>query len=153
MTSQVTFVIRDRSNEYSNFSFSIPPVDEVNWIETNTRVAAIQAAVAALTTGTIAKRIISLEEIIDDTQPINPYAQRELGLRMFYQETGGKYKKHHVTIPCPDLLVVDVTDKDKVDVENVTVVNALATAIEAAAVSPAGENIEFYRAKLVGRRN
>lgn len=152
--AEAQFTIRDRTNEYSSVSLYLPAVDETNWVETNTRLLAVQAAITAITTGRMArKRLVALNAEIDDTQPINPYAQRELGVRMFYQETAGEKKKFHITVPCPDLAIIDVSDGDYIDVENITVMNTLAQAIEAVAVSPNGHPIEFYRAKLVGRRN
>jgi hypothetical protein len=152
--SEVQFTIRDRTNEYSSFRIGIPDVDDTTWIATDTAIATIQAAVAAITTGSLAKRtLVAYTQVVDDTRPANPYAQRELGVRMFYQETVAPFKKFHLTIACPDLTVIDVNDDDTIDVENVTVMNALAQAIEAVAVSPNGNPIEFYRAKLVGRKN
>jgi len=154
MPSQVSFTIRDHTDEYSSVALNIPDVDETNWVATNATIATVQAAIAALTTGNIAKRQLTAAIVpIDDTTPANPYAQRELGLRMFCQETAAPFKKFHFTVPCPDLTVINVGARDEVDVNSVTVVNTLATALEGFALSPDGNDFEVYRAKIVGRAN
>jgi hypothetical protein len=154
MPSQVQFSIRDRTNEYSSVSLNIPQIDETTYVATQTQIAAIQTALAAMTLGSLAVRTLVAERVtVDDTQPTSPFAQRELGLRFFCQEDVAPFKKFHFTVAAPDLNIIDVGDKDVVDVENVTVANALATAVEAACVSPDGRTFEIYRAKLVGRRN
>jgi hypothetical protein len=149
----LTFTIRDKTNEYSSIGLNIPNVDETNWVATNASIAVIQAAISAMTTGSIARRQITLVETVDDTTPVNPYAQREIGVRFFAQETSAPFKKFHFTVPCPDLAVIAVGDKDVVDVNSVTVVNALVTALEGFALSPDGNDFEVYRAKFVGRAN
>lgn len=153
MPSQVTFTVRDRSDEYSSVQFNIENIDETSWTATNTQVAAVQAALAALTTGNIARRsLTAFSEPVDDTRPANPYAQRELGLRLFYQDTDNQ-KKYHITVPCPDLLVVGSGGTDEVDLSGISVVNALVNALEPFMVSPDGGPVNFYRGVIVGRRN
>ena len=153
MPSQVAFSVRDRSDEYSYVQFNIEDIDETSWVATNTQIAAVQAALAALTTGSIARRsLTAFNEPVDDTRPANPYAQRELGLRLFYQDTVSQ-KKYHLTIPCPDLLVVGSGGTDEVDLSGVSVINAIVNALEAFMVSPEGGPVNFYRGVIVGRRN
>lgn len=154
MPSPVTFTIRDRTDEYTPVTLYIPDLDETLWVASMAAVATIQAAIQAITLGNIARRQVVAESVsVNDVKPTSPYAQRELGVRMFWQETVAPFKKGHITVGCPDLTVIDVTTGDNIDVENVTVMNTLAQAIEAVAVSPDGNPIEFYRAKLVGRNN
>lgn len=154
MNSSCSFTIRDKTNEYSTVRFALPDVTAANYDATITAMDAIQTAISAMTIGSIASRsLIAFNDKIDDTTPLNPWAQRELGIRFFYQETTHGMKKYHITVPCPDLLVVDVSDKDHVDTENFTTSNALLTLLEAHMVSPNGRDIEFYRGKLVGRKN
>lgn len=153
MPSQVTFNVRDRSDEYSSVQFNIDNIDETTWSATNTQVAAVQAALAALTTGSIARRsLTAFNEPVNDVRPINPYAQRELGLRLFYQDTDSQ-KKYHITVPCPDLLVVGSGGTDEVDLSGISVVNALVNALEQFMRSPEGGPVNFYRGVIVGRRN
>lgn len=153
MPSQVNFTIRDRSDEYSGVQFNIQDIDETTWEATNNQVAAITVALASLTTGNIARRQLTASiEQINDTRPANPYAQRELGLRLFYQDTDSQ-KKYHLTVPCPDLLVVASGGTDEVDLSGISVVNALVNALEGFMVSPEGGPVNFYRGVIVGRRN
>ena len=154
MNSSCTFIIRDKTNEYSSVKIALPDVTAANFDDTITAMDNIQTAISAMTIGSVASRqLVAFNDKIDDTMPLNPWAQRELGARLFYQEVDGQQKKYHITVPCPDLVTIDVTDGDKIDAENVTVVNALLQLLEANMVSPNGRQVEFYRAKLVGRKN
>lgn len=151
--SLVSFTVRDYSDEYSSVGFNIDDVDETSWVATNTAIAGIQAALAALTTGTIAsKSLVAFNTKVNDVRPINPYAQRETGLRLFYQDDV-TFKKSHITIPAPDLVLVASGGDDKVDLSGVAVVNAIVTALEAIMKSPEGHSVTFYRGLIVGRRN
>lgn len=151
--SLVSFSVRDHSDEYSSVGFNITDVDETSWVATNTAIAAIQTALAALTTGNIAsKTLVAYNTKVDDTRPANPYAQRETGLRLFYQDDV-TFKKSHITVPAPDLLVVASGGTDEVDLSGVAVVNAVVTALEAIMKSPEGNAVTFYRGLIVGRRS
>ena len=153
MASQVNFTIRDHSDEYSSIGFNIEDVDETSWVATNTTIGVIQAALAALTTGSIARRQLVASNVpVDDTRPANPYAQRETGLRLFYQDDVTS-KKYHITVPAPDLTLVASGGTDEVDLSGVAVVNALVTALEPFMLSPDGNAITFYRGVIVGRRS
>lgn len=153
MPSQVNFTIRDFSDELSSVGFNIDDIDETSWVATNTQIAALQTALAALTTGTIARRtVVASNEAINDVRPINPYAQRELGLRLFYQDTVSQ-KRYHLTIPAPDLVLVGSGGTDEVDLSGVAVVNAVVNALEPFMRSPEGNAVNFYRGVIVGRRS
>lgn len=152
MASQVNFTVRDHSDEYSSMQLNIPPIDETNWLSVDAQVGALQTAVAALTTGNIARKsLVAYTEPVDDTRPANPYAQRELGLRLFYQDNVTS-KKYHVTVPSPDLIVVAAGGTDDIDL-TLSAVAAVVSAIEALAVSPEGNAITIYAGKIVGRRS
>lgn len=153
MASQYNITIRDRSDEYSGFSIPVTDIDETNWVTELAQHAAIRAAVAGLTIGNIAReQLVAYNNAVDDTRPTNPYAQRELGLRLFYQDTTTQ-KKGYITIPCPDLSVVETPGSDEVDLAGVTAVNTLVGLLETSMKSPAGNPVEFYRGVIVGRRN
>ena len=150
--SVITFNIRDHSDEYSGVGINIPDVDEVSWVATNTAIGVIQAAILGLTTGNLASRTLqAYKQTVDDTRPANPYAQRELGLRLFYSDdvTG---KKYHITVPCPDLTIVGVGGSDEIDM-TLSAAQALITALEALMVSPEGNGVDIYRGVIVGRKN
>ena len=153
MASQVNFTIRDFSDELSGVQFNIDDVDETSWVATQTQIAAVQSALAALTIGTIARRSLVAENVaVNDVRPVNPFAQRETGLRLFYQDTNNQ-KRYHLTIPCPDLLLVGSGGTDDVDLSGVSVVNAIVNALEIFMRSPDGGPVNFYRGTIVGRRS
>lgn len=151
--STISFLIRDHSDEYSGFSLGIPDVDETSWVATVASIVAIRTAVEALTLGNVAKQTLTaFSTVIDDTRPADAAAQRELGLRLFYQDDGNG-KKFHITIPCPDVSLIAEPGSNEVDLSGVSVVNTLVTAIEALARSPYGNTITFYKGLIVGRNN
>jgi hypothetical protein len=153
MPSSVNFRVRDRSDEYGSVGFNIENVTGDNLTSIMTKIGAVQTALAALTTGNIASRtLVALRETVNDTRPSNPYAQRELGLRLHYQDTVTA-KKSFITIPCPDLLVVGSAGTDDVDLSGISVVNAIVNALEALVVSPEGNPVDFYRGTIIGVRN
>lgn len=153
---QVTFTLRDRSDEYSAVQFPIaePAGDGSDYTAVLADVAGIQAAIGALTLCNIAKRSMAVNQVaVDDERPASPYAQREIGLRLFWQETGGLFRKGHLTIAGPDLALIETPGSDLVDLAGVTAVNTLVGLLEAFMLSPNGQNVEFYRGVIVGRRN
>ncbi len=150
--SSVSFTIRDRSDEYSAVKFPIPPVDETNWVATHARIATLQAALLAATTGNLATRSLqAYREHVDDTNPANPYAQRELGLRLYYLDTVNG-KKYHLTIPSPDLLLMGQGGTDLIDLTG-SVADPIIAAMEDMMESPDGNPVQVYRGRIVGRRN
>ncbi len=152
MASKVSFTIRDHSDELSSVAFPIAAVDETTWVLTNTRIAALQAAVAAATTGNIAFRTLTaFREVVDDNRPLNPYAQREIGLRLFYSDdvTG---KKYHLTIPAPDLIVMSQGGTDLIDLTG-SLADPIVAAMQALMVSEDGNPVTVYKGLIVGRRN
>jgi len=152
MPSQIGFTIIDHSNQYSKVDFNIPDIDETVWVATNTKITALQAAVAALTTGNIAyKTLVAFRDEVDDTNPANPYAQRELGMRLYMKDTVTG-KKFHATIPAPDLIVTGAVGTDDVDM-TLSLVSPVIAAIEALVVSPEGNPVTIYRAKNIGRKS
>ena len=152
MTSKISFTVRDHSDELSAVAFSIPNVDDQNWVVTNTRIGALQLALAAATTGNIAFRTLTAyRQIIDDSRPANPYAQRETGLRLFYLDnvTG---KKYHLTIPTPDLSVMSQGGTDLIDLTG-SLADPIVAAMQALMVSENGNPITVYKGLIIGRRN
>lgn len=154
--ADVIFTLRDRSDEYSPVSFSIaePAGDGSDLSDVISDVAAIQAAIAALTLCTVARKAMRIQQAsVDDTRPSSAYAQREIGLRLFWQETGGGFKKGHLTIAGPDLALIETPGSDLVDLAGVTAVNTLVGLLETGMLSPNGQNVEFYKGVIVGRKN
>ena len=152
MASSVTFTVRDHSDEYSGVTFPIPPIDESNWVAVDTQIAALQAAVAAATTGNIARRSLNAYNVhVDDTRPANPYAQREIGLRLFYLDTVNG-KKYHLTIHVPDLIVMSQGGTDEIDLTG-SLADPIVAAMQALMETPDGNPVQVYRGLIVGRRN
>lgn len=151
--SSVSFTVRDHSDEKSTVQIPLVQITPLTMAAVAAEILAIQVAIAAITTGNIATKTIVLEqEKVSDTRPANPYAQRELGLRLFYQDTVTQ-ERFHITIPSPDLLLVSQGGTDDVDLTGVSVVNALVALLEESMVSAAGNPVSFYKGTVVGRRN
>jgi hypothetical protein len=151
--ASVSFSIRDRSDEKSAVTIPLVDITAISFAAAAAQIVAIEAAIAALTVGTIAQRTVTLESVkVNDVRPANPYAQREMGLRLFYQDSVTQ-ERYHITVPCPDLLLVSQPGTDDVDLSGVAVVNALVAALEAAMVSRDGNPVDFYKGTIVGRRN
>lgn len=150
------WTLRDRSDEYSAVSFPVaePAGDGSDMAAWLADMAAIETAIGALTLCTIAREAQRINQNSpDDTRPASAYAQREIGLRLFWQETGGNFRKGHLTIAGPDLALIETPGSDLVDLTGVTVVNTLVGLLEANMLSPNGQNVEFYKGVIVGRKN
>ena len=149
----VTYTIRDRSDEYSSVAINFESEDTDTIADLETTALAMRALIAPLVTGNIAKQTITASQVVvEDVRPANPYAQRELGLRLFYQDEVNS-KKYHITLPCPDLLVVASGGTDEVDLSGIAVVNAFVQALEQFMRSPEGNEVQVYKGVIVGRRN
>lgn len=86
-----------------------------------------------------------------ETLPAIATAQREVGLRIFYQDdTTGK--KYHLTIPGPQVEDYPDSGTDEIDITTGDMA-VFVTQFEAAAESEAGNSVTVYAARLVGRRN
>lgn len=151
MPSQVNFAVRDYSDELSNVQFNIEDWDETTLPAVKTAIASIRAAILALSIGNIAHETLSDKTVVNDVRPTSKYAQREQGLRMFYQDTGN-FKKYHITIPCANNDLLAVGGTDEVNIEGNVLVAALVTVLEGFMKAPTtGNDIQFYKAVLVGR--
>jgi hypothetical protein len=150
----VTF--RDYSDELSTVSFPVaePAGDGSDYAAILADMGDIIFALNALSIGSIIRYSLTVNYTeTGDGRPSNNYAQRESGLRLFWEEGVSPFAKGHLTVPMPDLLLVATAGTDEVDIAGVTVVNALVALLEANMQSPAGNDIEFYRGVIVGRRN
>lgn len=151
MTAKVTFTIRDYSDELSPVAFYLPDVTALNFDDTLTKVLALNVAMIALTKG----NIVGVQLNIDtgfagtDERPNDAFAQREIGLRLYHQDTVNGFKSY-VTVACADLDIVAQPGTDDIDL-SLSLVAPLVTAIENLAVSKTGDPIEIYRGRVVGR--
>lgn len=150
----VTF--RDYSDELSTVSFPVaePAGDGSDYAAILSDMGDIITALNALSIGSIIRHSLTVAYTeTGDGRPSNNYAQRESGLRLFWEEDASPFAKGHLTVPMPDLTLVATAGTDEVDIAGVTVVNALVALLEANMQSPSGNAVEFYRGVIVGRRN
>ena len=115
----------------------------------------IETVLEAISLCRIWKSAVNVDE--DDNGrivPASPVAQRESGIRVFYEDDVLN-KRHHFTIPGPDLTITDLvepnTDKILLDA-NAEMIN-LVIAVEAECLSPAGNSITVTEARIVGRNS
>ena len=151
-TSSVVFTVRDHSDENSTVSFPIGIIDESNWVAVDAKIATLQAAVRAATTGNVSFRtLVAYRKIVDDNRPANPYAQREIGLRLFYSDNVNG-RKYSLTIPAPDLVVMSQGGTDQIDLTG-SLADPLVAAMEAVMQSPDNNPVTIYKGIIVGRRS
>jgi hypothetical protein len=153
-TSQYSLSLRDFSGEKSQVQWSGEQItgaafDVAAWEATH---EAIADAVMLLTDCTRGKEQFSSVSVAgSEALPAIATAQREVGLRIFYQDdvTG---KKYHLTIPGPQVEDYPAAGTDELDITS----GDLATFVglfEADAESEAGNAVTVYAGRLVGRRN
>lgn len=87
----------------------------------------------------------------DDTRPASLLAQRESGLRFFYQDDVNG-DKGTLTVAAPDLASLKTPGTDEADLAAAPIAN-LITWLEANALSKGGNAIAINRAVFVGRNN
>lgn len=156
--SLLTFVVRDYSDEYSAVTFPLPDIanDGSNWGSVvddgvTDNYGGLQTALAALTKGNIAHgTFTAFKRFHNDSRPASKFAQRELGLRLYYQDTVN-FKKYHLTIPAPDMDIIDVNGDD-VDLTN-SIVAAVVTWMQTNMESIDGNPVDIYKGRIVGRRS
>ena len=151
--TKLGFSVRDYSDEYSSTTLNIPDVTAANFDATITSINGINTAIDALTLVNITRVDLALETGLAgaDIRPSNPFAQREIGLRFFYQDTVNG-QKYNFTVPCADLSLVAQAGTDDVDL-TLSIVAPVVTSIEALIVSPDGNPIVINRGQVVGRKS
>jgi len=151
--ADVVFKIRDFSDEYSTVRIPIADfaADGSDYQARMTQVGSLQAAIAAVTAGTIAPRTVPAERgIVNDTRPASPFAQRELKWLIQYQDdVSGKH--YTLSIPAPALELMSDGGDDVADIVGITAWSTLVTWLEANMTSPEGNSITVNRVSVVGR--
>lgn len=151
--ARVVFTIRDFSDEYSSVAFPIPEpaADGSDWAAILTDVGTLQAALAAMTGGHIAKKqIVVGDEAVNDTRPALPWAQREIKWLVRYQDDT-TFKKYTLTLPCAALELMSDGGDDYLDIVGVTAAATFVTWLENNMVSPDGNAITVNSISHVGR--
>lgn len=154
MTTQMQLTYNDNSNEKSTLSINFPQIAAGggNFDAVLSAMNSVEATIDAMTLCDNAKQafydVISVGEDI----PASPWAQRELGVRVFFiDDVNGE--KGHFTIPGPDLANLAVqTSTDVLDITG-TLEAAFVTAFEADALSRDGNAVTVQRLVVVGRRS
>ena len=152
--SKVTLSYLDYSAESSRTGlyFADPAGAAFDWAGLATAVDAVNDAVEAVTLCIRGPEAISVQLAVGSAAtPTDQDAQRENGLRVFYQDqTNGR--KGNFTIPGPDKSLMGIQGTDLVDWSG-TEMAALETAIEANCLSRDGNAIQILYGKLIGRNN
>lgn len=151
MASKSNFVIRDYSNENSNFGVTSITGNAANLTAELAKQTALSSAVENLSIGHLDKYTYAIEGLNSPITPSNPYAQRELKWLVLYTgDTSGKV--FSIEIACPNVTdnlapnsdIADLTSDDWV---------AFIDAFEDFARSPDNgtETVTVQSARLVGR--
>lgn len=153
-SSQYSLSLLDFSGEKSVVQWSNPEITGAAFDVSGWKVAAdtIADAIMDLTDCTRGKeQFSSIAATGAETLPAIATAQREVGLRVFYQDdvTG---KKYHLTIPGPQVEDYPDAGTDELDITAGDLA-VFVSAFETAAESEAGNAVTIYAARLVGRRN
>lgn len=153
-TSQFSLSLMDFSGEKSVVQWSGPEITGVAFDVTTwkSEMDAIADAIMLLTDCTRGKE--GLSSVVADGSEVLPAiatAQREVGLRVFYQDdvTG---KKYHLTIPGPQVEDYPDAGTDELDITAGDLASFVSD-FETNAESEAGNAVTVYSARLVGRRN
>lgn len=152
MTGEVSFSVRDYSNEVSSHRIDIADLTSANfdtYVGASGLVPDYYDALNAIVLGNISRERITARNILISSAPAGSvYAQVELKWQLTYTDavTGKQWQRE---IPTPDLtLLVAGTD-----LMNITAGAGLAykTAFEAVAVSPDGNAVTLNSVRVVGR--
>lgn len=152
--SKATIRWKDFSDEYSSTAFNVadPSGAVFDWDALAADVDAVVDAMEAVTFCSRGKEQITVKTALGtEARPADEEAQRELGLRIFYQDDV-TLKKYHMTLPGPQLPLMVSAGFDVVDWSGAEMV-ALETALESNVLSPDGNAISILTGTIVGRRN
>jgi hypothetical protein len=144
----------DYSGERSSVSFNVedPTGAAYDWdalVATVDGIGDLIDAICLCTRGNDSLR--SVVQVGSVAIPADEEAQRELGLRIFYQDTTTQ-KKYHFTIPGPALALMVQPGFDQVDWQGAEMA-ALEAGLESDMLSPDGNAIQLINGFIVGRRN
>lgn len=152
MPAHFVFIMNDFSEEKSRFSMEVDvPADGTAFDARQVQLDAIAVAIKALSIGNLNYYGQTLLQADEDGAPTDPFAQREIGLRLFWREVSGESpRKGTMTIPCANLDLLAVAGQDQVPLTN-SLVAAVIGAIETVWSTAVDPDREFYRAVIVGR--
>lgn len=142
---------RDYSGEVSSFELATVALTSVNFTAQGTKVAALDAAIANLTNGELAKTSLGNRELVsNDAGPFGSY--RENKLLVTYRGNTSE-KLFRTEIPCPALVEANTQANSDLLKLDETEVAALVTAFEDLARSPDNgtEAVTVMSIRFVGR--
>lgn len=148
----LTFSVRDFSDEYGRVQF---PITDAAPADTGAEIAGwvtdMAAAIAGVSLGNVARQSVVLYEGGTDERPASALAQREFGLRVFYQ-TDTSFEKRNLTIPAVDIAALTIAGGS--DLADITA-GALATLVAEmeSQMEVGGETITVTHAQIVGRNS
>lgn len=152
--ARVNISVRDFSDEYGRVTFELAEelgTATVSDIDTN-KLTPLSSAVAGVSLGAVARESYTMLEGGNDQRPASQFAQRELGLRIFYHGTTSG-EKRNITIPAPDLAALSFPAGG--DLADITAapLSTLVAEIEANVVINGSEAVVVDRAVVVGRNS
>lgn len=153
--AKASWTYRDKSGETSTVELNIADVSVggADFDTVMTALADLGADILAITECVQAREVfVQAVDVKSQLVPTDVMAQRESGLRIFYQDdtTGEPY---HITIPGPDWDTVDLlANTDLADLTQEPLASFV-SGLEADALSPVGNAITVLRAVQVGRKN
>jgi len=158
MPGQVSrFNIKDVTGETSTFELPNGAITAVSIAGFLTSFGELRTAIDAVTLGTIRKESwVGDDTLLSEDLPASPYAQREIGLRIYMTGNDGS-PEFHRTLPCPDLTAVQFTPGagDFVSITEPQSIADLVAAIEAHGRHPDSdlENITVTKIRVIGRNS
>jgi len=158
MATSVMLQTIDNSRELSGISWYLPELlaDGSNYADVVggglSNRAVLATATALMTKCNEVKQLVSITPSASAISvPADVTAQREMALRVIYQDTT-TLKMYRLDIPAPVDSLFDL-GTDEVDIESNVAFLAWSVVFEANAVSPDGNAVNITRAYRVGRRN
>lgn len=155
MASKLGYKFLDQSGENSRVEFNVPDVGAGNIVgilatADQDTAGGLGESLAALSLCTMLQHDLNVGVIADNAGvPASPYAQREIGMMVTYQDTTTN-QLYRVTIPGPNLANLAVAGSDQVNMTHASFV-AFRTAFEAQCVSPDDNPVTIVSARIVGR--
>ena len=149
----LTATFRDNSDELSRMTVRVDDQDGADvWTVVTGLGSALETILENISIATLVSINYSQGAIAeDDTRPASLLAQRESGLRVFYQDAVNG-EKGNITIAAPDLTALKTAGTDEADL-SVTETAALVSWMESNVLSKAGNAITVTKGVFVGRNN
>jgi hypothetical protein len=148
--SGMSLSMKDYSDEHTSVGFFLPAMTALNYASVVAARDALEAAVNDVTAcNIVSSAIVVAQEELAYVAPTDPFAQREIGLRVTIEDTV-THTKSTITIGGARLNLLAQVGTDVVDPASAEWI-ALAAAITNNAVSYAGNPVRVVGGRIVGR--